>query len=406
MEKTQPPAASRIYGIASVVLYEAVVDGSTENRSLVGQVNGLRSLPTPKSRETPHWPTVANTAMAAAARGLYPTASQGAMDRINALEIELGSHFREEVSESVYSQSVRLGLDVARGVLEWAATDGFLISNNCRYAPASVRGAWKPTPPTFTTSPAQPCWGQLRTMVLKSSAECAPPGNPSFSSDPTSKFYAAALEVRDVGLNLTAAQKTIADYWADGPGATGTPPGHWIAIVAQTTRNKRLSLMEAAEAFARVGIAVHDAFVVCWNAKYTYNLQRPVTFIRFYIDPTWLPYIPTPPFPSYMSGHSTQSGAAASVLTDQFGAIAFTDTTHADHNLVPPQHSRSFSSLEEAATEAALSRLYGGIHYAFDNNDGLASGKCIGGLIRNRVRFQKARDAHDTGLTPRISPSP
>ena len=194
-----------------------------------------------------------------------------------------------------------------------------------------------------------------------------------------------------MGLNLTDEQKTIADYWSDGAGATGTPPGHWIAIVSQLARRHALSLATVAEAYARVGMAVHDAFIACWDTKYLYNLQRPVTYINEHLDPAWTPYLITPEFPSYHSGHATQSGAAARVLTAMFGRLAFTDTTHTDHGLVPPQAPRTFRSFAEAAAEAALSRLYGGIHYAFDNDNGLSSGRCIGDRIRERVQFKKDR---------------
>jgi hypothetical protein len=225
-------------------------------------------------------------------------------------------------------------------------------------------------------------------MVLTSGGECPPIAHPAFSTSNGSDFYNAALEVYNVGLGLTAEQKTIADYWADGAVATGTPPGHWIAIVSQIARNDRLSLAETAEAYARVGIAVHDAFIACWNAKYVYNLQRPVTFIRNNINATWSSYIGTPAFPTYTSGHSTQSGAAARVLTDMFGPKPFIDTTHTDHGLVPPQQPRIFNSFDEAAAEAAISRLYGGIHYAFDNNNGLVCGQCIAQKIQERVSFR------------------
>jgi hypothetical protein len=147
--------------------------------------------------------------------------------------------------------------------------------------------------------------------------------------------------------------------------------------------------MAAAEGYARVGIAVADAFISCWDTKYTYNLLRPVTYIQRLIDTTWLPFIVTPPFPEYPSGHSTQSAAAAAVLTDMFGVRVFTDTTHLDHELVPPLEPRSFGSFEEAAEEAALSRLYGGIHYPFGNNNGLAQGRCIGQAILDRVQFTR-----------------
>jgi membrane-associated phospholipid phosphatase len=204
-----------------------------------------------------------------------------------------------------------------------------------------------------------------------------------------SNFYASAQQVYDTGRSLTDEQRTIAIYWADNPGHTGTPAGHWVSIAGQLIRHTQLSLMEAAEVFARIGIAVHDAFISCWATKYKYMLQRPVTYINAHIDPQWRSVVPTPPFPSYSSGHATVSQAAAVVLTDRFGDVAFTDTTHRDHNVFPPQSPRTFPSPLAAAAEAARSRLYGGIHYAFDNDDGLGSGRCIGDRIRARVQFKK-----------------
>ena len=388
-EKTSPPPASRIYGIASVALYESIVGGTLEHRSLVGQLNDLTSLPRPKPHKKYHWPTVANSALATVIRGLYPAPSPVSADLIDAREMVFTSQFQTVVPAPVYSRSAALGADVANALLAWAATDGLSIQNNCPYVPpAPVPGAWEPTPPAFGPNPLQPCWGQLRPMVLTSGAECAPPDHPAFSTDPASEFHAAAREVYDVGVNVTAEQKIIAEYWADGVGATGTPPGHWIAIVGQIARNDGLSLAAAAEAYARVGLAVHDAFIACWNAKYVYNLQRPVTYINDHIDATWLSFITTPGFPSYTSGHSSQSGAAARALTDMFGIKSFTDTIHTDRGLVPPQEPRSFNSFDEAADEAAVSRLYGGIHYAFDNNEGLLSGHCIGNRIRERIWFK------------------
>jgi hypothetical protein len=256
-----------------------------------------------------------------------------------------------------YERSVVHGQAVAGAILAWASSDGYAAVNHCPYTPPPVAGALEPTPPMFIPTPLQPCWGQLRPMVLASGAECAPPGPPEFSPDSGSEFHAAALEVYQTGLALTAEQQTIAEYWADGAGVTGTPPGHWIAIVGQLARSDGLSLAAAAEAYARVGIAVTDAFIQCWYTKYLSNLQRPVTYIQDHIDGTWLPYIVTPPFPTYTSGHSTQSGAVAAVLTAMFGSRTFTDTTHADHHLMPPQEPRTFSSFDEAAEETAVSRL-------------------------------------------------
>ena len=388
------PEASRIYGVSAVALYEAVVPGALHHRSLVGQLHSLGAVPQPREPELYHWPTVANAALADTIRGLFPSLTPKNLKAINALEERFAAQFRAEVMQEDgstrllrYQRSVRHGRAVAEAILAWAATDGFSLYNNCTYVPKRVRGAWKLTPPGFL-EPQQPCWGNLRPMVLVSESECAPSGHPKFSKDSRSEFYAAAFEVYQTGLTLTKEQETIAKYWADGVGTTGTSSGHWMAIVGQIARNDGLSLVAAAEAYAKLGIAVTDAFITIFHAKYLYNLVRPVTYIQDNIDDTWLPLLVTPPNPSYSSGHSTQSRVAAAVLTDLFGHKAFTDTTHTDHNLMPPQKPRTFSSFNEAAREAAVSRLYGGIHYAFDNNDGRSSGRCIGRAINERVHFK------------------
>jgi hypothetical protein len=388
-ERLPPTAASRIYGITAVALYESVVAGSNTNRSLVGQLNGLTFAVEPnKNEEKYDWPVSANAAIADTIRGLFPTISAASLNSINSLEEQLESQFRQAAGRRKFKRSRSFGRAVAAVILQWASGDGLSTLNNCPYVPEQVAGAWRPTPPAFAPNPLQPCWGQLRTMVLTSGRECPSPPPPEFSTDPASSFFAAANEVYTVGVSLTALQKTIADYWADNAAVSGTPPGHWIAIVSQISRNDSLSLTRSAEAYARVGIAVHDAFIVCWNQKYVFNLQRPVTYINDNIDASWLPYIATPGFPTYTSGHSTQSGAAATVLTDMFGTKRFTDTTHTDHGLTPAQSPRTFNSFNEAAAEAAISRLFGGIHFTFDNNEGLACGQCIGRAINDRVSFQ------------------
>jgi membrane-associated phospholipid phosphatase len=160
--------------------------------------------------------------------------------------------------------------------------------------------------------------------------------------------------------------------------------------VGQLAWREPLSLMAAAEGYVRVGLAVADAFISCWQTKYTYTLLRPETAITRLIDPAWVPLLITPGFPAYTSGHATQSGAAATVLTDLFGITPFTDTLHQDHHLEPLLEPRRFGSFDEAAEEAAMSRLYAGIHYPFDSDNGLAQGRCIGRVIVDRVTFTRS----------------
>jgi hypothetical protein len=386
-ERVGPPPASRMYGIAAVALYEAVTAGSTGYRSLAGQLNELVSVPPPQAYRAYHWPTVANAALARTMRSLFAKGSPDSQAAIETLEARFAEQFRGRVRPLVYARSVAYGQEVADAILLWAAGDGFAFHNDCPYTPPAGPGLWVPTPPDYTVSPAQPCWGQLRPFVLTSGAECALPPHPTYAEDAESAFYAHAFSVYRTSLTLTDEQRTIARYWADTSGDTGTPPGHWIAIMGQLATQDGLSLMAAAEGYARVGIAVADAFISCWDTKYTYNLLRPVTYIQQVIDATWLPLIPTPPFPEYASGHSTQSMAAASQLTALFGVRTFTDTTHLDHGLA--LEPRTFTSFEEAALEAAMSRLYGGIHYPFGNEAGLGQGECVGKAMAQRLQFRR-----------------
>ena len=264
------------------------------------------------------WPTVANSALARVVRGLFPALSPGSLAAITAVEQAFAAEGRARLPGPVYTLSVVWGRAVAEAVLAWAATDGSATLTNCPYTPPVGPGLWEPTPPAFAP-PLEPCWGRLRPLVLASGDACAPPPPPAYAEDPASAFFAHAREVYTTSVTLTEEQRTIARYWADSTGATGTPPGHWVAIMGQLARNDGLSLMTAAEGYARVGLAVADAFIGCWHAKYTYNLLRPETYITRFIDPAWLPLLITPGFPSYTSGHATQSGAAATVLTDLFG---------------------------------------------------------------------------------------
>jgi hypothetical protein len=212
-ENTTPPPASRIYGITAVALYEAIVLGTEKYRTLVGQLNDLMSVPQPKKQKQYHWPTVANTVLAHTIRGLYPTISQASLDAINAQERHFAIQFSRKVPKREYDLSVEHGQAVANAILAWTDTDGFSASNNCPYVPAPVPGAWEPTPSLFNPKPLQPCWGQIRPVVLTTAGECAPPGHPAFSINSASTFYAAGLEVYNVGRGLTDKEKTIADYW-------------------------------------------------------------------------------------------------------------------------------------------------------------------------------------------------
>lgn len=372
-ERWSPPAASRLFGFAGVTLYEAVVKGVPGNRSLVGQLNELDALPE-FGDESYHWPTVANAAVATVMRSLFASGSAASLDAIADME---NSHYTVPTSSAeteIYKRSMDQGKLLGLAIFGWALNDGSPQFNNCSFTPPSGAGNWIPTPPAFASA-LQPCWGNLRTFALTSGAECMPGPPPTFSETEGTPFYSEMMEVYTVCQNLTPEQLTIAGYWADNPGETATPPGHSISIAGQVLAEQDKKLGFAAEAYARVGIAIADAFIGCWKTKYEYNLIRPVSCIRSLVQADWLSPVATPPFPEYTSGHSVQSGAAAQVLTDLFGEhYSFVDHTHDDLGMT----ARNFSSFFDFADEAAISRLYGGIHFRSAIEIGVEQGKCIG----------------------------
>jgi hypothetical protein len=384
--------ASRAIGYAGVTLYESVVPGMADHRSLNGQLNGFTGVPQPTS--IVNFPVVANTALAAVIRGgAVPGIKAADLTAVDTLETSIDDTFVPTLDATVMQDSLDLGDAIAAAILAWAADDGFAQFNACSFTPPVGPGLWQPLPGQVAL---QPCWDLLRPFVLLPASECAPPAQPSFSEDPASAFFAQANEVYtttgDAGANLSSDQREVAFFWSDG-GGTGTPPGHWISIVAQICTTDNENLATAAEAYAKLGIGVADAFISCWQTKYQWNSERPITYIQRVIDAAWDPLLSTPPFAEYSSGHSVQSGAAASLLTDVFGARAFTDDTHNIHNnaavLVNAPNPRSFADFDAAAQEAAISRLYGGIHFRPAIDNGVAQGQCVASQILARIVFLK-----------------
>lgn len=382
-EKLSPPLASRLYGYTGVTLYEAVVNGLPANKSLAGQLNELTAMPE-FGNDRYHWPTVANAAIATILRNIIGNGSAASINAIESMEADNNEEFRAQTDDATFTRSVERGQLVGLSIANWARNDGFPELNNCAYTPPAGPGRWVPTPPAFAAA-LQPCWGSLRPFVLSSGAQCMPGPPPTFSESPTSPFYQEMMEVYNTSVNLTDEQLTIARFWSDDPVQTATPPGHSISILNQVLALEDADLGLAAEAYAKVGIAVADAFIACWRTKFEYNLLRPVSCIRDLVDENWLSTLTTPPFPEYTSGHSVQSGAVAQVLTDMFGTnYAFVDHTHDGRGFAP----RSFASFDAFATEAAISRLYGGIHFRTAIDVGVEQGECIGDAV-NALEFRQ-----------------
>jgi len=281
----------------------------------------------------------------------------------------------------VINRSVAHGRSVGNALLTFANSDGQEECYKSNF-PASYQvpvgeGLWEPTSPS-TPIPLQPYWGDVRPFMVGNVDALLPVPPPAYSTDPSSAFYLEAMEVYEAVQNLTPEQKVIAEFWSDDPGNIATPPGHSYSIMMQILTDEGADLARTAVVYAKLGMGVHDAFVSCWNAKYHYNLVRPITYIHEYIDPAWTLPLSTPPFPEYTSGHSVQSGSTDQILTDLFGDnYAFVDRTHVDRTDIDGSP-RSFDSFYDFADEAAISRLYGGIHYRAAIDIGVEQGIEIG----------------------------
>jgi len=388
LARTTPVVAAitfgRPFGYIGVTGYESVVPGMPGYRSLAGQLNGLAGLPIADKSLAYCWPLSANAALAAASRSLFANTSAANLRTIDSLEMANNAVYQPGLGPDVSSRSADFGKKLAAAVLAWAQTDGY--DNAEPYTPPTGPGRWVPTAPAFARA-AFPHWGSNRPLVA-GSGDGADPGSPlAYSEAPGSPFYALGQEVYDVSQQLTPDQRAIALFWNDVPnGRSFTAPGHWVSILTQVLAKENTALDQALVAYAKLGINMSDAAVSCFKTKFTYNLLRPITYVRGALGhPAWASLIPTPNFPDYSATHATLSAAAAAALTEQFGPdYAFADQNYASFGLGV----RSYASFEQAGTEAGLSRLYGGIHYRASCEKGHAQGQKVAQNIHTKLIFK------------------
>ena len=391
-----PPQASRVYAYASIAAYEALRPDHPEYRTLAGQLNGLTPVPPPApSAPSPdselYLPLASVHAFMTVGKAL--TFSQARMDSLRAA---LDERIRRTgVPARVFARSIAYGERVAQHILAWAARDRYLQTRGYpKYTVTTVPGRWVPTPPAYMDA-VEPHWGELRPFVMDSGSQIRPQPPLAFDMAKTGPYYRQVNEVLETGRHLTDEQRAIASFWDCNPYVMNvqghtmfatkkvTPGGHWMGITATAARKAGADFTRSAEAYARTAIALAEGFISAWDEKYRSNRVRPETVINARLDARWEPLLQTPPFPEYPSAHSVISTAAATVLTDEFGAgFAFVDSTEAEYGLP----ARSFASFRQAAAEAAISRLYGGIHYRQAIEEGASEGRRVGGLVVRRVR--------------------
>lgn len=431
-ERIGPPVASRLLAYAAVALHEGLATTTPGMPSLAGAANGLPVMPAVE-RGQRYDPTI--TAVIAE-RTLLDSLMDEALPSTKATLGRLADSLVADrvaagVDEAVQERSAVLGTAIGNTVVAWARTDGFAETRGRPYTPPVGEGLWgnddqrhlgatqsysgasefvgldnpanvlrpgeasdrglilsRPKAPGSAEMPAlniigvtEPYWNEVRPFMLRQWNECPITDPPAYSADTSSALYREAMAVYQAGQVLTPEQRTIGLYWADNAGETGTPAGHWVAIAGQMVSQRGLDAAEAARLFVATSTAVADAFIAVWGYKFQYNLLRPRTYIRRFIDPEWEPMITSPPFPEYPSGHSSQSGAAAQAIVGLIGDGPFEDST----SVAIGHEVRRFGSFLEAAEEAMNSRLYGGIHYPIGNTAGRDVGLCIGRLVSERL---------------------
>lgn len=390
-----PPAASRVYAYPSIAAYEAMAVSSPDYQSLAGQLHGLEEIPQPEEGEEYSYSLASIRAFLATARKLIFSE-----EMIREFEEEIYGEFKATgMPSDVYERSIAYGDAVSAHIWAWAGKDNY---NETRTFPkytidTDEEYRWQPTPPGYMDG-IEPHWNQIRTFVLDSATQYIPIRPTEYDMSENSLFYKEVMEVYEVGLELDEEQREIASFWDCNPYVMNTrghlmfatkkitPGAHWMLITSIVTRQENDDFMTTSEAYARVAIALADAFISCWDEKYRSVLIRPETVINKYIDEDWKPLLQTPPFPEYTSGHSVISTAAAMTLTELYGeTFNFNDTSELAYGLP----ARSFNSFMEASAEAAVSRLYGGIHYMPAISNGVDQGKRVGEFVNTNIKTRR-----------------
>ena len=396
LENNFPPMiASRNYVYANIAAYECIVAGDSSYQTLSGQIKHMPAMPAPEAGKKIDFQLAALLAFTKVGNAVtFPEGSMMAYyDELLEKADDAG------MPGDVLDNTKAFSDNVFAAIMEWSKKDNYAQTRSAsKYTVTDEEGRWVPTPPSYTSA-LEAHWMEIRTFVLDSAGQCRPSPAPTFNiKDTSSVFYKATMEVKNVGDSLTEEEKHIADFWDDNPfkmNVSGhvmfatkkfSPAGHWMNIVGIVADKAKIDFNSTVYAYTKSSIALFDAFISCWEEKFRSNVVRPETVINKYIDPEWRPYIQTPPFPSYTSGHSVISGSVAEVMTEIFGDnFSYTDTSEIEFGI---PH-RSFTSFRQAALEASWSRMYGGIHYRFDLENGNKEGIEVGKLVVDRIRMKK-----------------
>ena len=385
-----PPVASRVFAYPNIAAYEIMAKKNEKYRSLENQLTGLTPIPEPPSDQPINFQLAALIA--------HMDLNKRLIFSEEAIEIYRDSLYQvwEDKNSKEFEVSKTYGLQVAAHIFWWMDQDNYKQTRTMSKFSVDTDdpSRWQPTPPSYMDG-LEPHWNKIRPFVIDSAAQFKPTPPPPFSMDKDSRFYKELKEVYDISNEITqrgdeSEEVAMAQFWDCNPYVSVsrghlmfatkkiTPGAHWIGITKIACRKSNYDFDDTVFAYTKTSVAIADAFISCWDEKYRSNLIRPETLINQYIDDAWKPVLQTPPFPEYVSGHSVASGAAAVALTDIFGQnYAFADDTELSYGLPV----RNFKSFDEAANEAAISRMYGGIHYRAAVEIGIKQGRDVGNFI-------------------------
>jgi hypothetical protein len=402
-----PPVASRIYVYPNVAAYEIMAQNNTKYESLQGQLKGLDSIPKLDPKSGVNKNLAALIAHIEVSKQLI--FSEEALEKYrDSLYEKWGVENQKE-----FDVSKEYALKVVDRIKMWMGKDNYKQTRtSSKFSVYSDQpGRWQPTPPSYMDG-VEPHWGEIRTLVMDSASQFKPKAPYPFSTDKNSAFYKEAKETYDVG-NLISEklieveknqskpipeESAIASFWDCNPYATviqghmmfakkkNTPDAHWINITKIALKKSKSDFETTVFAYTKTSIGIFESFISCWEEKYRSNVVRPETYINQNIDENWRPQLQTPPFPEYVSGHSVVSSCSAIILTSIFGDnFSYIDDSEVSFGL--PK--RSFKSFKQAAAEASISRLYGGIHYRAAIENGVVQGNNIGNYINGKLKMLK-----------------
>lgn len=386
---SQPPMVARNLAMIHAAMFDA-------SNAVAGQYSSYKV-------ELAFQPNASPSAAAATAAFEVAKTLYKANDELAVWQASLDETLAQESDVTARDLGIAIGKIVGQAIVADRIGDG--VASAASYQPTTNVGQWRRTFPDYLP-PLLPQWPNIKPFALSSGDALRPPAPPALD---TSEYATAVDQVMKLGSfansQRTDDQTEIALFWADS-GGTSTPPGHWNQIASDVTLQKGINLVDTARTFALLNIAMADAGIASWDAKYYYDLWRPIDAIRLAgqdgntattSEATWIPLIKTPPFPTYTSGHSTFSGAASTVLASLYGDQTSFDSRTDGHNapeqrpLDPSQIvTRHFDSFSQAAEEAGMSRIYGGIHFSFDNSAGLQLGREVGAIVTNLLESRRS----------------